>query len=111
MPQPAPDMSRIERFGIAARPPHTSVPRLALWAVVSTVGGAVFPRIAYRLRWLARARPATVALYIAAFAAFLFGVDAGMRLMARGAREQQALREELTQELGREPTDEEVRRR
>jgi hypothetical protein len=104
-------MRRIERLGIAARPPRTSTGHLVSWAVASTVLGALFPRTAHRLRWVARARPRVVALYVVAFAAFNFGVDALMRSIARGGREQIELREQLAEELGRDPTDDEVRRR
>src|SRR4051812_26170528 len=101
-------MERIERLGIASRPPSTRLRNLALEALGSIVFGVFFPALHRRARWVARAGPVGVAMWIVARAAFNFGADAVMRWMARHSREMNALREQLADELGREPTEQEI---
>jgi hypothetical protein len=104
------DMKRVERLGAAAHPPRMSARELAFQGVLLTTLGAVFPRLAYRARWLTRVRPRTVVIYIVARTGFGLAVDAGMRWMARISLQQQNVRERLSDELGRDPTREDVMR-
>jgi hypothetical protein len=74
--------------------------------VAATVLAAAFPRLAHWARWPTRLAPRGRLLYIAYNAAFYYAV----RELARHVREdhEQAV-EELRAELGREPTDDELR--
>ena len=60
------DPNRVARLGLAAKPPHVSTRVLLLQALVSTALGAAFPRLHYRLRWVARAGPAVLLAYVLA---------------------------------------------
>ena len=81
--------------------------RHALAAVVvgQVLGGALFPKVAYWLRWPTRLRPRAFVVYFAcrvlAHVVLIWWV---YRLVAERAR----LKERLHERLGREPTGDEV---
>lgn len=81
-----------------------------LWSfVITTVVGALFPRLLYRANWVARLRPRGLMIYIALTTAFGFSMRQWVRpFFTEWAEETTKQRAELAQKLGREPTDEEL---
>ena len=88
--------------------------RLARWlwdrprlinALLTFVGNALFPRLSHRLRWRDRLGARGTAIYVVAqvgfIAAFILGVS-------RLARAEERIRAEVREQLGREPTPDEV---
>jgi hypothetical protein len=78
-------------------------------SAMAFVGGAAFPRLAYWLRWPTRLGPRGLVAYIAFNTAFLFALRTwvlpGLR---RRVEAYERARAELTERLGRQPTDDEV---
>jgi hypothetical protein len=73
------------------------------------LGGALFPRLAHRLRWPTRLGPRGLLLYIAFNTALGMAVRTWVIPFFRHhAEERERLRAELTRELHRDPTDEEL---
>jgi hypothetical protein len=94
------------------RRPGADARTLLYAAGMTFLGNLLFPRLAYRLRWPTRLRGWALLAYIAWNTALLFwfrqwAVPALGRYLAEADTARQALRDEL----GREPTDEEVLRR
>jgi hypothetical protein len=82
----------------------------ALWVFVGT---ALFPRLAYWVRWPTRARGRLLLAYIAWNTALLFWLrqwflPALADAFGKAAEDLEAAREQLRAELGREPTRDEV---
>jgi hypothetical protein len=77
----------------------------------SFVGNALFPRVAYRLRWPTRLRGRHLLLYVAFNAAFSFYARQWLaaRFLTPGSAER--VKQQLRSELGRNPTEREVRDR
>jgi len=78
-------------------------------AVFAFVGGAAFPRLAHRLRWVSRLGPRGLIVYVACrtflnFAIFTWSRPVVERLFASQTNAREALRIEL----GREPTRQEL---
>jgi hypothetical protein len=81
-------------------------------AALSLVGNALLPRLSYRLRWPTRLRRRRLLLYIAWNTAFLFWVRQWVAPMLRRAGERiEGVKAQLRWELGREPTENELRDR
>ena len=80
-----------------------------MYVAAATVGGALFPRLAHRLRWPQRLRGRRLALYVAWNAAVVYAIR---YVVAPHVRRQTAEYERvhvaLRDELGREPTPDEV---
>ena len=74
--------------------------------VVRLIGTAMFPRLAYRLRWPTRLRGRQLAGYVAFNALSLFGFR---QLVSRMLRWRAGVIDGLRAELGRDPTPEEFR--
>jgi hypothetical protein len=74
--------------------------------VVRLIGTAMFPRLAYRLRWQTRLRGRRLAIYVVFNALLLVGFKL---LVFRMLRWRAGVIETLEAELGREPTPEEFR--
>ena len=82
----------------------------ALWVFV---GNALFPRLAYWLRWPTRARGRLLVAYIVWNAALLFWLrqwflPALTDAFGKAAEDLEVATEQLRAELGREPTRDEV---
>jgi hypothetical protein len=76
----------------------------AVWA-----GGALFPGLAYKLRWPTRLRGWQLVAYVAFNTATVFVVRAWLVPFAERARQRhEATKDQLREELGREPTEDEV---
>jgi len=78
-------------------------------SIVAFVGGAVAPRLAYRLRWPSRLGARGLVVYTAAQAAVIFGVRFWLvpRLRQMAAT-RAVVADRLRARLGREPTEQEV---
>ncbi len=79
------------------------------YGAVALVFFAAFPRLAYRLRWPTRLRPRGVVAYVAfntlvGFALRVWAVP----FLKRMADERAQAEQELRQQLGREPTEDEL---
>ena len=72
---------------------------------VKTLAGAAFPRVAYWLRWPTRLRGRALAAYVAASTLQRYAV---MTWVRRWLRRHVEMTERLREELGREPTDQEL---
>jgi len=82
---------------------------LAAALLVAVVGGAAFPRLSYLLRWPTRLGPRGLLAYVAGRTAFTFWLLQYVRPWAKArAAEVDALRAELTDRLGRAPTEQEL---
>jgi hypothetical protein len=103
-------VERMARLGAASRSPRRPVRSIARDALLNFALGALFPRLAYRLRWVARARLRGVAAYIAVTTLGMLAADWIVRVVARGTLERDELRERLRKELGRPPWPEEIDR-
>jgi hypothetical protein len=108
--QTSPGALRIARLGGAARSPRLSLKTVARDALLNFALGALFPRLSYRLRWVARAGPRGIAAYVGAATLMMLAVDWMVRAIARGTLERDELRERLRKELGRPPWPEEIDR-
>jgi hypothetical protein len=82
---------------------------VAATLVLQTAFGAAFPRLARRLRWSSRLRGRRLLGYVAFNACMTFALRAWLvpRLRAAAARHAR-MRESLAQELGREPSVDEL---
>ena len=81
-------------------------------AALTFVGTALFPRLSYRLRWPTRLRGRRLLVYIAGNTAVLLWLGEWVAPMARGAAEKvEGVKQQLRWELGREPTEKELRDR
>jgi hypothetical protein len=70
---------------------------------------AAFPRFAYRLRWRSRLSPRGLVAYIAVNSAVGFALQAWVvPYLRRMAQKRAQAEEELRQQLGRKPTEDEV---
>jgi hypothetical protein len=79
------------------------------YAACAFVGDALFPRLAYRLRWPTRARGTLLLAYIAWNTALGFWFRHRLAPIFReAAKDQQVATQQLRAELGREPTREEL---
>jgi hypothetical protein len=68
-----------------------------------------FPRLAYRLRWPTRLSPRGVVTYVAFNTLLRFALWVwAPRFLSRVTDDQAQARKELRQQLGREPTEDEV---
>jgi len=84
-----------------------------LGLLVEIAFGAAFPRLAYRLRGPARLSGRDIAVYVAGRTALAMVVTVLLHRRVlpwakRMAEEEQRLRAQLTEHLGREPTDQEM---
>ncbi len=82
---------------------------VAASVLLQTAFGAVFPRLAWRLRWSTRLRGRGLLVYITFNALMTFALRAWLvpRLSTAAARNAQA-RQSLAEQLGREPTADEL---
>lgn len=76
---------------------------------IAVVFGAAFPKLAYRLRWPTRLGPRGLVAYIA----FNTVLDFALRTWVapyfkRMAEQQERAKKELWQQLGRDPTEDEL---
>jgi hypothetical protein len=109
------DDVRVPPLPPVSRAPQRTVPRqpdareLALGAAVTVAGNVAFPRLAHRLRWPARLGPRGLAAYVAWNTAVGFALRtwAGPAVR-RAVEEHRRVERELRDELGREPTPDEV---
>src|SRR5688500_6112331 len=77
--------------------------------LVATIGGGLFPRVAYVLRWPRRAGARGLLLYAAWSAVSIYGVRFKIAPMFREEINRfEQTRAALASELGREPTRDEV---
>lgn len=73
------------------------------------LGMAAFPKLAHRLRWPTRLGPRGLLLYIALNTALGVAVRTwAVPFLKRLAEEREEAKDELRQQLGRDPTDEEL---
>jgi hypothetical protein len=78
-------------------------------AAQSFAGNALFPRLAYRLRWPTRLRGRRLVRYIVFNAAFLFCAREWLAPRLRSAAANvESVKRQLRWELGREPTEREI---
>ncbi|MEA2438840.1 MAG: hypothetical protein QOH76_264 [Thermoleophilaceae bacterium] len=92
------------------RSPHRPLKSIARDAFFNFALAALFPRLSYRERWVARAGPRGLAAYLCATTAMMLAVDWMVRAIARGTVEREELIERLRKELGRPPWPEEIDR-
>src|SRR4051794_39166469 len=91
-------------------PPRALV--LLAMALLSSLGGAFFPRLAYRMRWPSRAGPRGLIAYVILNTAVNYALRYALMDRVRAWSERyEGLRDELRLELGREPTEEEMQKR
>jgi hypothetical protein len=76
---------------------------------IGFIGAAAFPRLAHWLRWPTRLGPRGFIAYVAFNALLLFAIRTWlMPFFKRMAEERELAEQELREQLGREPTMEEV---
>ena len=76
---------------------------------IAFVGTAAFPRLAYWLRWPTRLGPRGLVAYAAFNALLLFAIRTWlMPYFKRMAEAREHAEQELREQLGREPTEDEV---
>ncbi len=76
---------------------------------IAFVGTAAFPRVSYWLRWPTRLGPRGVIAYAAFNTLVLFAMRTwGIRYFNRIATKRERAEQELRDQLGREPTEDEV---
>jgi hypothetical protein len=81
---------------------------LSYW-VLATLGGAVFPGLAYKLRWPSRLGARGLLLYAVWNSALTFAIRTWLVPWARRReQEQAAARAKLRERLGRDPTEDEL---
>jgi hypothetical protein len=108
-PRPS-DPQRLARLGIASRPPNTAPTKfVALGWLGSTLFGALFPRLRHQIAWVARAGPRGIAAYLALHAGGLLLVDSMIRFVARQGIEREEVEARLREQLGRPPSQDEIR--
>ncbi len=72
-------------------------------------GIAAFPRLAYLLRWQTRLGPRGTGVYIASNVAFAWALRLwALPWLERANEKHERIRRELAEQLGREPTDDEL---
>jgi hypothetical protein len=92
------------------KPPPLRLGVIAANFALTTVLGALVPRLQRLLDWPARAGRRRRAAGLALHAAVIFAMDGLMRLVEKGTREREELKARLRDELGRPPWPEEIDR-
>lgn len=84
-------------------------PDVVQQSATAFVGTAAFPRLAYWLRWPTRLGPRGFIAYVACNTLLLFAIRTWViPFFKRMAEERERAEQELREQLGREPTDDEV---
>jgi hypothetical protein len=73
--------------------------------LLTFAGNVLFPRLSHRLRWRDRLGARGTAIYVVAQVGFIVAFILGV---SRLGRAQERIRAEVREQLGREPTPEEV---